>query len=94
MLLEVAGLNIDLPTPAGARRMVREASFVLDRGKTLGIVGESGSGKTLTALAMMGLLPDGATTSGAILFEGRDLTKMSEAQMQDLRGNRIAMIFQ
>jgi peptide/nickel transport system ATP-binding protein len=94
VLLEVAGLDIDLLTPAGARRLVREASFALDGGQTLGIVGESGSGKTLTALAMMGLLPDGASTSGAILFEGRDLTKMSEAQMQDLRGNRIAMIFQ
>jgi oligopeptide/dipeptide ABC transporter ATP-binding protein len=94
MLMEVVGLGIDLPTPDGARRMVREASFVLDGGQTLGIVGESGSGKTLTALAMMGLLPDGAATSGAILFEGRDLTKMSEAQMQDLRGNRLAMIFQ
>ncbi len=89
MLLEVAGLSIDLPTPDGARRMVREASFTLDSGQTLGIVGESGSGKTLTALAMMGLLPDGAATSGAVLFEGRDLTKMSEAQMQDLRGNRV-----
>jgi peptide/nickel transport system ATP-binding protein len=94
MLLEVAGLNIELPTPDGARRVVREASFALDSGQTLGIVGESGSGKTLTALAIMRLLPDGATTSGAVLFEGRDLTGLSEAQMQGLRGDRIAMIFQ
>ncbi len=94
MLLEVVDLSIDLSTPRGAQRFVREASFALDRGQTLGIVGESGSGKTLTALAMMGLLPDGATTSGAILFEGRDLTKLSEAQMQELRGDRIAMVFQ
>jgi len=94
MLLEVADLNIDLPTADGARRIVREASFKLDHGQTLGIVGESGSGKTMTALALMGLLPDGATTSGAIVFEGRDLTKLSEAQMQELRGDRIAMIFQ
>ena len=62
MLLEVADLNIDLPTADGARRIVREASFKLDHGQTLGIVGESGSGKTMTALALMGLLPDGATT--------------------------------
>ncbi len=94
MLLEVAGLNIDLPSSNGARRLVREASFTLDSGQTLGIVGESGSGKTLTALAIMGLLPEGATTSGAILFEGRDLTGMSEAQMRRVRGDRIAMIFQ
>jgi peptide/nickel transport system ATP-binding protein len=94
MLLEVANLSIDLPTSDGARRIVREASFTLDRGQTLGIVGESGSGKTMTALALMGLLPDGAMTSGAILFEGRDLTKLSESAMQILRGDRIAMIFQ
>ena len=94
MLLEVAKLSVDLLTSDGARRIVREASFTLDRGQTLGIVGESGSGKTMTALAVMGLLPDGATTSGAILFEGRDLTKLNEAQMRALRGDRIAMIFQ
>jgi peptide/nickel transport system ATP-binding protein len=94
MLLEVAELTVDLPTSGGARRIVSEASFVLDHGQTLGIVGESGSGKTMTALALMGLLPDGATTAGAILFEGRDLLKLSEPQMRDLRGDRIAMIFQ
>jgi peptide/nickel transport system ATP-binding protein len=94
MLLEVAGLSIDLPTSDGVRRLVREASFTLDHGQTLGIVGESGSGKTMTALALIGLLPDGAVTSGAIFFEGRDLTKLNEAQMRDLRGDRIAMIFQ
>jgi peptide/nickel transport system ATP-binding protein len=94
MLLEIADLSIDLPTPNGVRRIVREASFTLDHGETLGVVGESGSGKTMTALALMGLLPDGATTSGAILFEGRDLTRLGESEMRDLRGNRVAMIFQ
>ncbi|WP_158815472.1 ABC transporter ATP-binding protein [Methylocapsa sp. S129] len=94
MLLEVAELSVDLPTSGGVRRIVRSASFALDHGQTLGIVGESGSGKTMTALALMGLLPDGATTSGAILFEGRDLLKLNEAQMRDLRGDRVAMIFQ
>jgi ABC-type glutathione transport system ATPase component len=94
MLLDVANLSVDLPTSGGARRIVRGASFALDHGQTLGIVGESGSGKTMTALALMGLLPDGATTSGAILFEGRDLLAMSEAELRDLRGDRIAMIFQ
>jgi peptide/nickel transport system ATP-binding protein len=94
MLLEVAELSVDLPTSAGVQRIVRGASFTLDRGQTLGIVGESGSGKTMTALALMGLLPDGATTSGAILFEGRDLLRLSDTQMRDVRGDRIAMIFQ
>ncbi len=94
MLLEVAGLGIALPTPNGAHSVVRETSFTLDSGQTLGIVGESGSGKTLTALAIIGLLPDGATRSGTIRFEGRDLTSMSEAQMRGLRGDRIAMVFQ
>jgi peptide/nickel transport system ATP-binding protein len=94
MLLEVADLSIDLPTQDGVRRIVRQASFALERGQTLGIVGESGSGKTMTALALLGLLPAGATVSGSIGFEGRDLTKLSEAQMQDLRGDGIAMIFQ
>jgi peptide/nickel transport system ATP-binding protein len=94
MLLEVAGLSIDLPTSEGARRIVSDISFMLGAGETLGIVGESGSGKTMTALALMGLLPDGAIVSGSALFEGRDLAKLPEPQMRDLRGDRIAMIFQ
>jgi peptide/nickel transport system ATP-binding protein len=94
MLLDVANLSVDLPTSGGVRRIVRDASFTLDHGQTLGIVGESGSGKTMTALALMGLLPDGATTSGAILFEGRDLLAMSEPALRELRGDRVAMIFQ
>ena len=63
MLLDVADLGIDLPTPAGARRVVDDVSFALDAGENLGVVGESGSGKTMTALALMGLLPDGAEIS-------------------------------
>jgi peptide/nickel transport system ATP-binding protein len=94
MLLEVAGLSIDLPTSDGARRIVSDLSFTLRVGETLGIVGESGSGKTMTALALMGLLPEGALVSGAIVFEGRDLARLTEAEMRDLRGDRIAMIFQ
>jgi peptide/nickel transport system ATP-binding protein len=94
MLLEVADLSIDLPTPRGPRRVVRDVSFSLEAGETLGIVGESGSGKTMTALALMGLLPEGAVISGALRFEGRDLARLDEATMQKLRGDRIAMIFQ
>jgi ABC-type dipeptide/oligopeptide/nickel transport system ATPase component len=94
MMLEVAGLSIDLPTSEGARRIVNDISFKLGVGETLGIVGESGSGKTMTALALMGLLPDGAIVSGSALFEGRDLAKLGEAEMRRLRGDRVAMIFQ
>ena len=94
MLLDVADLSVDLPTAGGVRRLVRGVSFALDAGQTLGVVGESGSGKTLTALALMGLLPQGASVSGRAMFEGRDLVGLDEAQMQRLRGDRIAMIFQ
>ncbi len=94
MLLDIAGLNIDLPTPDGALRVVRDLSFTLDRGETLGVVGESGSGKTMTALALMGLSPDGAAISGTVCFEEKDLTKLDEAAWRRLRGDRIAMIFQ
>ena len=94
MLLEVERLAIDLPTPLGPKRVVREVSFALPAGESLGIAGESGSGKTMTALALMGLLPDGAVVSGALRFEGRDLAKLGEEEMRKLRGDRIAMIFQ
>ena len=94
MLLSVADLAIDLPTPDGPRRVVHDVSFTLDGGDSLGVVGESGSGKTMTALALMGLLPDGAAVSGALRFEDLDLVELDEARMQKLRGDRIGMIFQ
>jgi len=94
MLLEVVDLAIDLPTPRGLRRVVRDVSFSASAGESLGIVGESGSGKTMTALALMGLLPDGAVVAGELRFEGRDLAKLGEVEMRKLRGDRIAMIFQ
>jgi peptide/nickel transport system ATP-binding protein len=94
MLLDVQGLDIDLALGGGPRRVVRGVSFALDEGQSLGLVGESGSGKTMTALAIMGLLPDGAKIGGAIRFEGRDLARASEADMQRLRGDRIGMVFQ
>jgi peptide/nickel transport system ATP-binding protein len=94
MLLAIDGLTIDLPTPDGARRIVKDVSFTLARGATLGVVGESGSGKTMTALALMGLLPDGAMISGAIRFDGQDLTQIDERRWREIRGNQIAMIFQ
>src|SRR2546425_6460976 len=68
----------------------------LERGRTLGIVGESGCGKSVTALSIMGLVPQppGRIAAGEILFEGADLLELEAAQMRALRGNRIAMIFQ
>jgi peptide/nickel transport system ATP-binding protein len=94
MLLDVEGLDIDLSLPGGLRRVVRGVAFALDEGQSLGVVGESGSGKTMTALAIMGLLPEGARVGGAIRFEGRDLARASEKDMQRIRGDRIGMVFQ
>ena len=94
MLLEVAELAVDVATPTGPQRVVDRTSFSLDEGESLGVVGESGSGKTMTALALMGLTPEGARVSGSIRFEGRELIGLSEEAMQQLRGDRIAMIFQ
>ena len=65
MLLEVADLAVDLPTPAGSQRVVDRTSFSLAEGESLGVVGESGSGKTMTALALMALTPEGAQVSGS-----------------------------
>ena len=69
-------------------------SYAIHAGRTLAVVGESGSGKSVSALAMMGLLPPTAQVQGKILFEGRDLLQASEREMQQVRGGRIAMIFQ
>jgi len=94
MLLEVAELAVDLPAPGGSQRVVDRTSFSLAEGESLGVVGESGSGKTMTALALMALTPDGARVSGSIRFEERELVGLGEEAMRQLRGDRIAMIFQ
>ncbi len=94
MLLEVANLVVDLATPNGAERVVDGGTFRLDESESLGVVGESGSGKTMTALALMGLTPEGARVSGSVRFEGRELVGLDEEAMRPLRGDRIAMIFQ
>ena len=94
MLLEVAELAVDLTTPRGSQRVVDRTSFSLAEGESLGVVGESGSGKTMTALALMALTPEGARVSGSIRFEEQELVGLSEEAMRQLRGDRIAMIFQ
>jgi peptide/nickel transport system ATP-binding protein len=94
-VLTVEDLRVSLPVPAGTLRAVQGVSFHVDRGETLCIVGESGCGKSLTALAIMGLLPARAERTAAHLdLEGENLTDLPERAMSDIRGNRMAMIFQ
>jgi oligopeptide/dipeptide ABC transporter ATP-binding protein len=92
-LLEVTDLTVSFPTADGVVRAVRGVSFGVEAGRTLGIVGESGSGKTVLTQTLLGLTP-GAEVSGRALFEGTDLLQLSEGQLQDIRGARIAVIFQ
>jgi peptide/nickel transport system ATP-binding protein len=93
-LLEVANLHVRLHTQRGPALAVRDVSFSLEAGETLGLVGESGCGKTVTVMALMGLLPENAQVTGSIRFEGRELVGMSEREMCRIRGDRIGMIFQ
>ncbi|MCU7374397.1 ABC transporter ATP-binding protein [Paucibacter sp. O1-1] len=93
-MLEVKDLRVQLQTRRGPAEAVRGLSFELARGETLGLIGESGCGKSLTALALMGLLPDSAQVSGAIRFQGQDLLALSDRERSALRGNRMAMVFQ
>jgi peptide/nickel transport system ATP-binding protein len=93
-LLEVDRLMVALDTARGPAEAVREVSFTLDRGETLGLVGESGSGKSMTALAVLGLLPDGARTEGRVLLDGQDLLKLDEKALCGVRGDRIGVVFQ
>ena len=95
-LLDVQDLRVTFPGTDGRRTVaVDGVGFGLDRGRTLGIVGESGCGKSVTSLAIMGLLPKGAAeVSGRVVFDGSDLLALPERRLQDLRGDRLAMIFQ
>jgi len=97
-LLEVRGLTVELPTPAGWVRPVNEVSLRIAAGESLGLVGESGSGKTMLSLSLMGLLPPGARVIGeaslATKSPPKDLTALSEREWRDVRGGEIAMVFQ
>ncbi len=95
-LLQVENLRVELSTRAGVAPVIDDLSFTLNQGENISFVGESGCGKSMTALAIMGLLPAGIgrIASGRILFEGEDLTQASEARLRALRGNQISMIFQ
>lgn len=95
-LLQVKNLKTLFFTPEGDGKAVNGVTLNLDRKETLGIVGESGCGKSVTALSILRLIPDppGKIVSGEVLFEGRDLLKLSEKEMRHIRGNDISMIFQ
>ena len=94
-LLEIKDLHTDIEIRSGVVRALSGVDLVVNAGETLGVVGESGSGKTMTALSLMGLLPQGGrVSSGAMLLEGEDLTEMPPASVRKLRGTKVGMIFQ
>ena len=94
-LLDVGGLCTRFFTKVGVVKAVQDVSFSVGRGEVLGLVGESGSGKSMTGYSIMGLIdPPGRVVAGRILFDGRELSSLSPEAMRQLRGNRIAMIFQ
>ena len=95
-VLDVKNLTIQYRTDLETVHAVNGISFSLEKGETLGLVGETGAGKTTTALGIMGLLPERTTVipEGSIEFEGTDLLKISEQEMQKVRGSQISMIFQ
>ena len=94
-ILEVKKLKISFRTNGGAVKAVRDISFNLEKGKTLAIVGESGSGKSVTSKAILGILAGNSIVEGGeILYDGKDLLKISEDEMYKIRGDKIAMIFQ
>lgn len=93
-LLDVKDLRVGLPTARGWAQALRGVSFSMAKGQTLGLIGESGCGKSLTALALMGLLPERAQVSGSMRLNGTELVGMAEPKLCQLRGARMAMIFQ
>src|SRR5262245_52717973 len=94
-LLALEDLRVHFRTERGPAIAVDGISFLALPGETVCLVGESGCGKTVTALSIMGLIPRAqATTSGRVLFEGRDVLTLDERELADMRGDRLAMIFQ
>jgi peptide/nickel transport system ATP-binding protein len=93
-MLQVTDLHVRLQTQRGPADAVRGVNFELARGETLGLVGESGCGKSITAMALLGLLPENAVVTGSIRFDDRELVGLADADLRQIRGNRIGMIFQ
>src|ERR671927_1588644 len=95
-LLEVRGLHTEFRTGAGLVRAVDGVSYTVEHGETVAIVGESGSGKSVGAMSILRLIPDppGRITKGEIVFAGRDLMRLSDEAMREIRGGDIGMVFQ
>ena len=95
-LLQIENLCVEFHTLEGVHKAVRDVSYTVQEGESLGVVGESGSGKSVTALSIMRLVPNppGKTTGGRILFGGRDLLALPQEEINHIRGNEISMIFQ
>ncbi len=93
-LLDIKNLNVRFDTPDGEVHAVKNLTFSLERGETLGIVGESGSGKSQSVLSLMGLLADNGRAEGSAEFDGQELLTLSESELRRIRGGRISMIFQ
>ena len=95
-LLDIRNLSVRFDTDSGEVHAVNNLNLSLGKGKALGFVGETGAGKTTTALAILQLIqsPPGKILSGEIFFEGQNVLEMSEAERRDIRGGKIAMIFQ
>ncbi len=93
-VLEVKDLRVSFDSPQGPRSVVSGIDFEIGRGRTLGVVGESGCGKTMTALAVMGLAPNGARVTGSIRLGGKELLTLGADQWRNVRGRSVAMVFQ
>src|SRR5579871_5036073 len=93
-LLTVDNLTVDFPSGDGVVHAVRGVSYELRPGEVLGIVGESGSGKSVTSMAVMGLLPKTARVGGSVRFRDEELLGLTDKEMTQVRGKKIAMIFQ
>lgn len=93
-LLDVSDLSVSLPASAGPLTIIKNVDLCVNRGEFVGVAGESGSGKSLTALTLLNLLPVGSRVTGNITFDGQDLTGLNEREWQQVRGRRIALLFQ
>ena len=93
-IIQLENLAVTFQTPRGAFRAVRSASLEIARGEVVGLVGESGCGKSTVAFAMMNYLPGTAQVEGSIRFEGMEISDISDSELRELRGNRIAMVYQ